>query len=86
MLSPQTLRNQISDLKKKDPDTYVIVFPHWGYNYKWRNYHQTANAHRMIKAMTPSCLSRVLAMPGPVGIAVNMTAEVTGSLTWISPS
>jgi hypothetical protein len=48
MLSPQTLCKQIYELKKRDPDMFIIVFPHWGSDYKWKNFHQTSNAHRMI--------------------------------------
>ena len=49
MLSAQSLRRQIRELKARDPGTYVIVFPHWGANYRWRSFHQTSNAHRMIR-------------------------------------
>ncbi|MFC1938357.1 CapA family protein [Chloroflexota bacterium] len=48
MLSQRTLRDQIYGLKKKDPDSFIIVFTHWGSNYKWKNFHQTSNAHRII--------------------------------------
>jgi hypothetical protein len=48
MFSPQTLRDQICGLKKKDPDRFIIIFIHWGSDYKWRSFHQTSNAHRMI--------------------------------------
>ena len=50
MLSQSALRKQIQEIKAKDPDTYVIVFPHWGANYKWKNKRQTANGHAMIDA------------------------------------
>ncbi|MFH0769992.1 MAG: CapA family protein [Candidatus Peregrinibacteria bacterium] len=42
--------DQIRNIKKKEPERFVIVFPHWGFNYSWRNDAQQALAERFLDA------------------------------------
>ncbi len=49
-LNPRRLAAQIRSIKKEDPDAYVILFPHWGLNYRWRTNLQTKYAHYLIKS------------------------------------
>lgn len=39
---------QIQDLREKYPDKLLIVFPHWGTNYKLKSNNQTRMAHDLI--------------------------------------
>ncbi len=48
-MSQKAIAAQIRRIKKKDPETFVIVYPHWGKNYAWKNNRQTKNAHQFIK-------------------------------------
>lgn len=48
-LSGKKIAEQIKQLKEADPETYVIVFPHWGKNYAWKNNRQTKAGHKFIK-------------------------------------
>ena len=41
---------RIRELKQQDPDTYVVVFPHWGQNYLWRTPKQTRLARELVEA------------------------------------
>lgn len=41
---------QIQELKAEDPNTYVIVFPHWGKNYAWRSKAQRAHAQTLLNS------------------------------------
>lgn len=49
-LNPRKLAKQIRSIKEEDPETYVIIFPHWGDNYSWKSAEQTRYAHAMIEA------------------------------------
>jgi len=48
-LSTDAVKEQIAGIRSSDPDTFVIVYPHWGKNYKWKTKRQTKYAHRMMK-------------------------------------
>lgn len=41
---------QIRDLKTREPERLVIVFPHWGRNYRWRTKRQREMARGLIDA------------------------------------
>ena len=47
-LSRKSMRSWIKKIKKNDPSTLVVVFPHWGKNYKWKTEKQVTNAHSYI--------------------------------------
>lgn len=49
-IDPDRLAIQIRYIKSFDPKSYVVVYPHWGENYKWRNDRQQALGHQMIRA------------------------------------
>jgi|GEM_PF-471178 len=40
----------IRELKQNDPDWYVIAFPHWGPNYKWKTAMQSRVADELLQA------------------------------------
>ncbi|MHC4997121.1 MAG: CapA family protein, partial [Planctomycetota bacterium] len=42
--------DQVRELKEKNPTRTVVVFPHWGRNYRWRDGTQRAWAHRLVGA------------------------------------
>ncbi len=48
-LSADALKEQIAQIRSSDPDAFIIVYPHWGKNYKWKTKRQTKYAHRMLK-------------------------------------
>ena len=47
-LSTKKIGKQIKNLKTKDPETFVVIFPHWGKNYRWKTDRQTMDAHQFI--------------------------------------
>jgi hypothetical protein len=47
-LISEHIRDQIADLKSVDPSIFVVVYPHWGDNYSWRNEAQIVAAHELI--------------------------------------
>jgi len=49
-LSAKRIGRQIKKIKDKDPDAFVIVYPHWGGNYHWKNKKQTKMGHALIDA------------------------------------
>jgi poly-gamma-glutamate capsule biosynthesis protein CapA/YwtB (metallophosphatase superfamily) len=49
-LKAPDLPRRIEQLKRDDANAFVIVFPHWGYNYFWRTQKQTRLAHELIDA------------------------------------
>ncbi len=49
-LDMDRLSVQIERLKRKDPELFVVVTPHWGRNYGWRRERETLAARRMIDA------------------------------------
>jgi len=46
----QTIAEQIGALKAADPTLFVIVFPHWGINYRRRTARQIEQGHALIDA------------------------------------
>jgi len=50
MLDVETISSQIKELKAADPGIFVIIFPHWGGNYKPVKDRQKVTAHRLIEA------------------------------------
>lgn len=40
----------LSALKRAEPDSFVVVFPHWGENYRWRSGTQQRMAHKLVDA------------------------------------
>lgn len=49
-LTAETIVPRIRALKQQDPRSFVVVFPHWGRNYRWKDRSQTELAHLMIEA------------------------------------
>ena len=49
-LRKKDLVRQIKALKNNDPELYIIVFPHWGRNYRWIIDEQVRMAHALIEA------------------------------------
>ncbi len=49
-LSRKKIMEQIKQIKAQDPNTFVVVFPHWGANYAWKNQRQTKAGRSFIKA------------------------------------
>lgn len=41
---------QIKQIKATEPAAFVVVYVHWGKNYRWKNAKQTRGAHRLIDA------------------------------------
>jgi hypothetical protein len=41
---------RIAALKEHDPETFVVVYPHWGPNYHWHTPKQARTAHALIDA------------------------------------
>jgi hypothetical protein len=50
MLDTAKLTKQISEIKSKDPYAYVVIYPHWGSNYKPVINIQRTSAHSLINA------------------------------------
>jgi len=50
LLSIKKLKKQIDKLRKSYPGIFVIAFPHWGKNYRWKSKKQTNLAHQIIDA------------------------------------
>ena len=46
---PKTCQ-QIAQIKEKYPNAFIVVYPHWGKNYAWKNDKQTKTAHALIDA------------------------------------
>lgn len=49
MLLPQ-VRKQIENLRKEEPECFIIVSPHWGRNYQWRSSYQREVAEEVLAA------------------------------------
>jgi poly-gamma-glutamate capsule biosynthesis protein CapA/YwtB (metallophosphatase superfamily) len=49
-LDPISIGLRIGRIKRKDPDAFVIVLPHWGANYKWRRKRQKLLAVELLSA------------------------------------
>lgn len=44
------LTRQLRALKAAEPDSFVVLFPHWGRDYRWNHVGQTRLAHELIDA------------------------------------
>lgn len=49
-LTVEKTSQQILLIKEKHPKAFVVVYPHWGKNYVWKNETQTLMAHKLIDA------------------------------------
>ena len=49
-LCEKQIRKQIRRLKARDCPTYIIVYPHWGYNYAWKTRGQALMGRALIEA------------------------------------
>ena len=49
-LNSDKLIDQIKNIKTNEPDTIVIVLPHWGINYRWKIERQNRKAEELINA------------------------------------
>lgn len=49
-LDTQVLAAQVLALRKNDPEAFIVFFPHWGENYRWRSEEQERQAHACIDA------------------------------------
>lgn len=49
-LSIKRIAKQIKQIKETIPDVYVVIFPHWGKNYRWKSEKQSRFAHEIIDA------------------------------------
>ena len=41
---------QVGNLKKSEPNAFIVAFPHWGKNYRWKTKSQTKLARALINA------------------------------------
>jgi hypothetical protein len=60
------LKHQVETIRKADKKAFVVYFPHWGQNYKWRNAEQTATAHGAIDAGVDLVLGHGAHMMGEI--------------------
>jgi len=44
------LKAQLAAIRAADPAAFVVYFPHWGQNYKWKTAEQTTTAHACVDA------------------------------------
>jgi hypothetical protein len=49
-LVPADIARQIAELRRREPNRAVVVFPHWGSNYHWRSKQQRELAHAIVDA------------------------------------
>lgn len=49
-LRQRTATEQIRALKRADPTLWVVIYPHWGRNYRWRRDEEAAMAHALVDA------------------------------------
>ncbi len=49
-LGIESITAQIHELKQRAPNRTVVLFPHWGRNYRWRTQRQRKLAHALIDA------------------------------------
>ena len=48
MLNPEKIIAEIKRIKEINPKAYIVIYPHWGSNYKERNEYQKEVAHKLI--------------------------------------
>jgi len=46
----ETVHQQIRALKDSDPQAFLVAYPHWGQNYRWRDERQASLAHALVEA------------------------------------
>lgn len=49
-LSPAAIAAQVAELRRVNPGIFIIAFPHWGSNYKWRSPEQQVAGRALIDA------------------------------------
>lgn len=49
-LTTQATVDQLAEIRRSDPDAFIILFPHWGKNYVWASRLTQRNARRFIEA------------------------------------
>jgi hypothetical protein len=50
LLKERSVAEQVRLIKEAEPTAFVVVFPHWGQNYKWKDKAQERMAHRLVDA------------------------------------
>lgn len=50
LLDPEKAAVEFEKIRRNNPDTIIIVYPHWGSNYRWRSASQQKTAHHLIDA------------------------------------
>jgi len=50
LLDETETAQRIRSLKREEPDSFVVVLPHWGENYRWRSQTQQRMAHDLVDA------------------------------------
>lgn len=50
LLVPEKIAKSIKSFKDKNPNGFVVVFPHWGFNYAWKSQSQADLAEKLIDA------------------------------------
>jgi hypothetical protein len=50
LLDEKETAERLRSLKRVEPDSFVVVFTHWGENYRWRSRTQQRMAHRLVDA------------------------------------
>jgi len=48
LLSAERICNQVTEIRSKFKNVFIIVFPHWGSNYEFKNQKQTETARKLI--------------------------------------
>jgi hypothetical protein len=49
-LNDENVLVTISNIKQREPDSIVVIYPHWGVDYEWKNDAQESLAREFIKA------------------------------------
>lgn len=47
-LDYEIISQQVEQIKRSDPDIFIILFPHWGENCKWRSEEQIKMSNRLL--------------------------------------
>lgn len=50
LLAPEEIAKSIKTFKYKNPNGFVVIFPHWGSNYAWKSRSQTDLAEKLVDA------------------------------------
>jgi len=46
----QTVHEQLRAVRKSDPQAFLVAYPHWGQNYRWRDERQASLAEALVEA------------------------------------